>query len=134
MRLAKVIGKAAVLAFLLCGTAPLAASEPPSLTAEQARQCALWASFVAAEITQSDPEGAQAMNMATNYFAGYYEGKSGRSLASGGNQQEAQALVDNIDAVTETCLAQMVEWGDRMLEWGNALEAAAQAGDTPVAQ
>lgn len=117
---------AVVLAASLALASPLAAQQSVRIAPDDARQCAIWASYVSAEIVD-DPETQQALMFATNYFVGHYEGATGRSIAGGDDRAAAEQLVLNLEQVTQMCSAHMEAYGLRMTDWGAALEALGQS-------
>jgi hypothetical protein len=117
---------AVVLAASLALASPLAAQQSVRIAPDDARQCAIWASYVSAEIVDG-PETQQALMFATNYFVGHYEGATGRSIAGGDDRAAAEQLVLNLEQVTQMCSAHMEAYGLRMTDWGAALEALGQA-------
>ena len=113
---------AAALALALStASAPLAAQDRVEITAEEARQCAIWASFLSSEMGD-DPETAQALLFAVNYFVGVYEGKTGRSIAIGDNMAAAEGMTADMEGVSNKCAALMTGYGERMVAWGAVLE------------
>lgn len=86
-----------------------------------AKQCAVWASYAGA-ITEDEQE-VRALSFATNYFIGYYEGKTGQGI---GDSLDADALVQvagDLEGFTEICAAHIEHLGERMGEWGEQLTA-----------
>jgi hypothetical protein len=115
----------AALAGVALATSPVAAQQNARIAPDEARQCAIWASYVSAEIVD-DPDTQQALMFATNYFVGHYEGATGRSIAGGDDRAAAEQLVLNLEQVTQMCSAHMEAYGLRMTAWGAALEALGQ--------
>ena len=112
--------KAGALALTVVA-APLAAQQSTvRIPADEARQCAIWASYLSSE-SQDDPEAVEALLFATNYFIGHYEGATGRSIADGQDLAAAMAIVNDLDAVTQMCSEHMLAYGQRMIDWGEVL-------------
>ncbi len=101
--------------------------ERVTITAEDARQCAIWASFLSTELAD-DQETAQALLFAVNYFVGVYEGKTGRSIATGDNMAAGNALAADMEGVTQRCADHMTGYGERMVAWGAVLERLGTQG------
>ncbi len=108
---------------------PLAAQEDRvSFSAEDARQCAIWASYLTVQMAD-DPETVEALLFATNYFVGYYEGRTGLTIAEGNNVAAAIEVEANLGEVTEKCADLMTSYGERMTAWGASMEAEAASLD-----
>lgn len=117
----------ASLAGLVLAALPLSAQQPVRIDPEEARQCAIWASFLSTEMAD-DTETAQALLFAVNYFIGQYEGATGRSIADGDDIASALQMATNMEQVTEMCTAHMSAYGDRMIAWGDNLQAIGDRG------
>lgn len=124
MRTLRFFGAAAVALAL---AVPAAAQDRVEISADEARQCAIWASFLSSEMAD-DPETAQALLFAVNYFVGVYEGKTGRSIVIGDNMAAAEGMAENMQGVTDNCAAHMTGYGERMVAWGAVLERLGRPG------
>nr|NIS40151.1 hypothetical protein [Desulfuromonadales bacterium] len=111
---------AALAALPVALAAPSVAAETLELSAEEARQCSFWASYLSTEI--DDPEVNEALLFAINYFVGYYEGASGRSIGNDGEVDSIVEVAMDIERFTELCSIQMEGFGTRMAEWGDSLD------------
>lgn len=76
-----------------------------------------------------DPETVEALLFATNYFVGYYEGRTGRTIAEGNNVAAAIEVEGNLAEVTEKCADLMAGYGERMTAWGASMETEAAGMD-----
>jgi hypothetical protein len=118
----------AAIAGLLLNAAPLAAQQAPvRIAPEDARLCAIWASYLSGELVD-DPDSQQALMMATNYFVGHFEGATGRSIAQGEDRAAAEQVVLNLEATTQVCTAHMQAYSERMGQWGALLEQLGEVG------
>jgi hypothetical protein len=117
----------AALAGALLAAAPAFAQNDVRLPQEEARLCAIWASYLTAELAD-DPDSQQALLMATNYFIGQYEGVTGLTIAQGDDRTAAEQVVLNLEATTQICTAHMQGYGTRMALWGDLLQQLGEVG------
>ncbi len=117
----------ASLAGLVLAAAPLHAQQAVRIDPEEARQCAIWASFLSTEMAD-DAETAQALLFAVNYFIGQYEGATGQSIAEGDDIASAMQMATNMEQITQMCTAHMGDYGGRMIAWGDRLERLGEGG------
>ncbi len=119
--------RAAFLAAVVLVAAPVTAQETVRIDPEEARTCAIWASYVASELVE-DPATQQALMMATNYFVGHYEGVTGVSIAQGDDRVAAERVVLNLAETTQMCTRHMESYSNRMVQWGDLLQRLGEAG------
>jgi hypothetical protein len=118
----------AAVAGLLLGATPLAAQDAPvRIAPEEARTCAIWASYVASEMAD-DPDTQQVLASASFYFVGQYEAASENSIAQGDDRAAAEQVVLNLEATTQMCTAHMQAYSNRMMQWGEQLQQMGEVG------
>ena len=117
------------LAGLVLAASPVSAQQSVRIEPEEARLCAIWASFLSSEITD-DPETSQALLFAVNYFIGHYEGVTGRSIAEGDDMASALQMATEMEQITEMCTGHMAAYGDRMIAWGDSLQRIGESDET----
>jgi hypothetical protein len=113
------------LAFCLAGSPLAAQQDRVSFSAEDAHQCAVWSSYLSSQMTD-DPETAEALLFVTNYFVGYYEGRTGRAIAEADDIAAMIEVEGDLAKVTDKCATLMVGYGERMTAWGEDKEAGAE--------
>lgn len=109
---------------LAASSVPLSAQAPLSPEAEEALQCAMWASYFS--VALDGEEEATALTTALTYFVGRYEGLTGQGIDGAIYEQLIIATASDIDALTPACSTRMEEFGNRMLDWSRVLDAMTQ--------
>jgi len=111
-------------ALALASPVTLRAQAQLSPEAEEALQCAVWASYFSVEFDGEDEEAA--LTNALNYFVGRYEGLTGQGIDEAIDEGLIVEAANDLDALTPVCTARMEGYGGRMFEWGKALEDLAE--------
>lgn len=125
-------GGLGAIAGLLLGAMPLAAQDAPvRIDPEEARRCAIWASFLAEELA-GDADTQRALLFVTNYFVGQYEGATGRSIAQSGTLDVADLISQDFEQATTLCTGHMETYADRMGQWGDQMEQWAETQEPPA--
>ena len=99
---------------------PAQAQAVQVITAIEAKQCAVWAGFLA-DRSADNAEAMAAFLYAANYFVGYYEGLTGRSIDEDEDREALLAVDGEIDRLNRFCGNLMVGYGTRMTEWSQTL-------------
>ena len=112
--------------FILAGAlAMLAASanaQQPDTSASDLR-CATWAAVMGGSI--DDPEAQQAFQLALSWFTGRYEAATGIRFEEAMTADYITALQTEMAAVDAECRPRMIDFGNRMTEWGAKLQQEA---------
>jgi hypothetical protein len=111
--------------FILAGTlallaAPANAQEPDTSASDL--RCATWAAIMGGSI--EDPAAQQAFQLALSWFTGRYEAATGIRFEKAMTAEYITALQPEMEAVDAECRPRMIEYGNRMTEWGASLQQA----------
>ena len=120
----------AALAMIASATGPAAAQNSAPQMSEEARadlECAMWASFVAGS-PEVGAETATAMGYALSYWIGKFEGATGLHFDDVATVDFVTSLEDRIDVLSDNCAPAMENMGMRLQEWGQEMLEAGEAG------
>lgn len=113
----------------LLGAAALAAMAGGALAQDSAEQevdpdlrCAIWSAALLDLVGQTDSRVG--VTAAFTYFAGRYEGRTGKSLGDVMTSDLVQAQIADMQGLTQLCQPRMAELGDRLDTLGSALSQA----------
>jgi hypothetical protein len=100
---------------------PLQAQAPLPPEAEESLKCAIWASYYS--VAFEGQEEAAAFTYAFNFFVGRYEGLTGRGIDEGVDEALVLEAAESIEALDPICSAHMEAYGERMVDFGEAITA-----------
>ena len=109
---------------LLAVSVPAAAQEPNARTDADLR-CAVWAAILASE--RENAAEAQAFTLTMTYFLGRLEQRTGKSMDEALTSDLSFQIATDMEAATALCQPLMLAMGERLVRFGEKLEALGSA-------
>ena len=87
--------------------------------------CAVWATYIVG--TSTDPKQVESFGFAMSWFIGRYEGAVGRNIDADLSLRSRQLAIADLERLNPKCSAKMLEFGQRLMALGSAMEAGSSA-------
>jgi len=87
--------------------------------------CAVWATYIVG--TSTDPKQVESFGFAMSWFIGRYEGAVGRNIDADLRLRTQQLTVLDLERLNPKCSAKMLEFGQRLMTLGSAMESGSSA-------
>ena len=114
--------RAAAGALVLAATAQASsAAVPVSAEPRTYLECSAWAQVLSGQPDMED-EVRAGLTYAAIFFLGRYEGMTGQPFQNGLSVADVNAIGERLEAMNETCLPLMSDFGERMNELGRVLD------------
>lgn len=104
-----------------------AAAQDRGAEIDQDLRCAVWASVIAGSL--EDPAEAQAFTLTMTYFLGRLEQRTGVSMDAALTSELTLQVASDMASAGANCQPLMVEMGQRLIRFGEKMQAIGEADE-----